>query len=339
MRSVEVLVKDRLSALRRDCEVIVDDGVATPLLRKGDGVQSIAALSLAHHTSVSAAREGQTVVLAIEEPEAHLHPKAIHALRDVLHRISADQQIVITTHSPLLVNRNVISSNVIVFKSRAKPARRIGEIRDVLGVQVADNLATAQLVLLVEGESECVALPPILASRSPRLRQCLQDGSLALLGMAGAGNLCAQASILKALLCDVYAFVDNDDAGRRAVGKATQLSLLQDQDVTYAMSKGMPESELEDLLEVTCYEAALRNLTGLQFPTKEFDSRRSKWSDRIESFMRANGRSMDLRIAKAEVAKSAAASPENAWSARDVGVVEGLVAALEDRMRRLTQGS
>jgi len=99
---VQLEVRDRYRGMN-ECEIVVDDGTATDLRHKGDGVQSLAAISLIHHVAEQspATRE---IVLALEEPEAHLHPRAIHQVKRVLAEIASRQQVILTTHSPLLVN-------------------------------------------------------------------------------------------------------------------------------------------------------------------------------------------------------------------------------------------
>jgi putative ATP-dependent endonuclease of the OLD family len=113
----------------RGFSVIVDDGTATDLTLKGDGVQSLAALALTQHYSRERAR-AREFILAVEEPEAHLHPRAIHRLRDTLRETASTQQVIITTHSPLFVNRLDLSSNIIVRKNRAQPGRSVQELRE-----------------------------------------------------------------------------------------------------------------------------------------------------------------------------------------------------------------
>ena len=130
---------DRSQALRIGTQIIVNDGTPTLLERKGDGVQSLAALALMRHLSESGSLS-QHLILAIEER--------------VITEIAKRNQVIITTHNPLLVNRSNIGSNILVQKSRAKAARHISEIRDALGVRASDNLRHAELILLVEGEEE-----------------------------------------------------------------------------------------------------------------------------------------------------------------------------------------
>jgi putative ATP-dependent endonuclease of OLD family len=67
---VQVAAEERYRALRRSCEIVIDDGTPTLLKYKGDGVQSLAALGIMRHASERGAR-GKNLVIAIEEPESH----------------------------------------------------------------------------------------------------------------------------------------------------------------------------------------------------------------------------------------------------------------------------
>ena len=106
VKDVRVSISDeaRYRALRREYEIVVDDGTPTHLSRKGDGAQSLAALSLIRHSSESRA-SGRHLILAIEEPESHLHPSAIHQLKRVINEIASQNQVIMTTHCPLFVDR------------------------------------------------------------------------------------------------------------------------------------------------------------------------------------------------------------------------------------------
>src|SRR5262249_50049407 len=151
--TVSIPIDARYRALRRSCEIVVDDGTPTNLSRKGDGVQSLAALSLMRHASEAGAT-GKQLVLAIEEAESHLHPSAIHQLKAVLTESAGKHQVIMTTHCPLFIDRTSIKSNIVVFNRKAAPAKDVRQIRDVLGVRASDNLQHAELVLLVEGEDD-----------------------------------------------------------------------------------------------------------------------------------------------------------------------------------------
>jgi predicted ATPase len=138
---VQIPSEARFQALRRSCEIIINDGTPTLLQYKGDGVQSLAALGIMRHASEKSAH-GKNFVIAIEEPESHLHPSAIHELRDVINELSGNHQVVLTTHCPLFVDRANISNNIIVHGKKARPAKKVQEIRDILGFEHQTTLET-----------------------------------------------------------------------------------------------------------------------------------------------------------------------------------------------------
>ncbi len=106
----------------------------------------------------------------------------------MLDELSDKHQVLITTHNPLFVDRRTIHNNVIVKGSRAKPAQSVGQVRDILGVRAADNLRHAELVLVVEGEDDRVALRALLSHHSPTLEEALRQGTLGIDTLAGAAT-------------------------------------------------------------------------------------------------------------------------------------------------------
>lgn len=122
----------RFGPFRRSVDIQIDDGVKTSISYKGDGVKSLATLAILKDRDLNT---GASIV-AIEEPESHLHSGAIHSLLQVLQSLSEKNQVIITTHNPLFVQRNQITSNIIVDSGKAKVARNIAEIRDTLGISV-----------------------------------------------------------------------------------------------------------------------------------------------------------------------------------------------------------
>lgn len=230
-----------------DFDFMVDDGVRTPLASKGDGVQSLAAISLAH--SLALTTSDTDMILAVEEPEAHLHPAAVHELRTVLDEIARDQQVVITTHSPLLVSRGDVSGNVIIRENRAVQAASLSQVRQVLGVRVADNLQSARVALLVEGLGDRRIASCLLAARSEVLQRAIDDGSLRMEIITGAANAAYQFRHFYDSVCRVHVLLDDDAAGRKALEALECEQGFSRRDVTAVSVVGMSESELEDLLD------------------------------------------------------------------------------------------
>ena len=228
-------------------DFMVDDGVKTPLASKGDGVQSLAAISLAH--SLAQANNKSDLILAVEEPEAHLHPSAVHELRAVLDEIAHDQQVVITTHSPLLVSRGDVAGNVIIRQNRAVQAGSLGQIRDILGVRIEDNLQSASVALLVEGLSDKRIIQTLLAGESPIIQSALTDGALRIEITTGASNVAYQFRHFYDSVCRVHVLLDSDAAGRKALEALEKEHGFSHLDATMVRVVDMNDSEVEDLLD------------------------------------------------------------------------------------------
>jgi energy-coupling factor transporter ATP-binding protein EcfA2 len=330
--AIQLPKEDRLGALRR-CSVLVDDGTKTTLQRKGDGAQSLAALGIMRHQSDRDA-EGRALVIAIEEPESHLHPDAIQRLHEVVRELSQRHQVVLTTHCPLFADRADIAANIIVKNKTAKPAAHIDAIRKALGVRAADNLRHAEMVLLVEGEGDRVALQALLNALAPALSKSLQSGVLSLTSMGGATHLPFYARATKDSVCDVHAFLDLDAGAVAAIKSAISEGILTQGEVTQATCPGLRESELEDLLDPDLYDDVAKNygiasLAGLLRGT-------GKWSARLETAFRRRGKVLDAgmkRELKMRVAERVAAKPRAALHAGRRGAFDALVEELSGRLR------
>ena len=133
----------------------IDDGTKTGLELKGDGVKSLVTMALLKDMTL---KKDQISFVAIEEPESHLHPEAVHLLKNKIYEIAEKNQVIISTHSPIFVDRENIDSNIIINDGKAAPARDLKVIREVLGIKISDNLKNAEQVLVVEGESDFIIL-------------------------------------------------------------------------------------------------------------------------------------------------------------------------------------
>jgi len=329
----------RYRALRRACEIVVDDGTPTPLARKGDGVQSLAALSLMRQASGDSFA-GRQLILAIEEPESHLHPNAIHQLKAVLAEIARTNQVIMTTHCPLFVDRTTIKSNIIVHRNKAVAARSVREIRDVLGVRASDNLQHAELILVVEGEGDRRAVRALLTHCSKTLASALAQGALGIESLQGGGNLSYKLSQIREALCVAHAFVDCDDAGQRAVNKAMQDGLLTLADVQFTVCAGRDEAEIEDLYEENLYSPMLQNKYGVSIQSPKFKGP-SKWSDRLRDAFKHQGKPWSEQIearVKADVAELVESNAAAALNAHRKSCFDALVSALEKKLTTIAAG-
>ena len=319
-------------------DVEIDDGANTHLQQKGDGFKSLFAISLLQY--ISKQRYGKNLIFGIEEPEAHLHSSAIYEIKSTLRSLSSSFQVFITTHSPILIQRDDIPANVLVesvagsdFSSATRPAQNLTEIRNSLGIRAHENMTTAEVVLVVEGASEETALPSILAAMNSSLASAFSSGRARVLSAGGAANI---PSVVRALARDAatcLVFVDADAEGATAAEKIRCSGLLQPSDVFKVPDRdGCAESEFEDIFNPSVYLQALCEETGMVISIDEFSSfqkktggkgsKCAKWSKVMLSI--ANSQALDwatvedaakTAVAK-ELAQKAATLPvgELAWA-------------------------
>lgn len=335
--SFETAEQQQIDAIQKTYRILIDDGTPTSLDRKGDGVQSLAAIGIMRHASESGAI-GKGVIIALEEPESHLHPKAIHQFRNVIHELKQKYQVVITTHCPLFVSRSNIESNIIVNNRRAKPAKNIAEVREVLGVRAADNLRHAELVLVVEGEDDIGSIKALLGNTDEGLRDALDSGSLALDSLNGGSNLSYKLGMLRDALCVSHVFLDHDKSGIEAFQAAKAEGLTTDGDCNFAMVQGKPESEFEDLLDETLYEEMLKNVYRVSLAHPKFKGK-GKWSERMGEAFRGQGKIWNDRTkeeVKRKIVELVEAAPEKALHAQRRAPFDSLVSTLRTRLSEPT---
>lgn len=316
---------------RNDVDVILNDGTPTSILYKGDGIKSLVSLAILKESK----NEIGASIIAIEEPESHLHPEAIHSLVNVIKGISENHQVIITTHNPLFVQRNNISNNIIVDHGTAKPAKNIKEIRELLGVLPEDNLINASHVLVVEGEDDKIALNKILSSLSPTIKDALIKNKLVIQPLAGATNLNYELSRLRSYVCRYFVFLDADEAGYDAAEKAIEKGLLSESDVKYSICNGNNISEFEDCLKKDFYIEAIRNKFSVDLGVTSFRNSK-KWSDRVKAVFLSQGQRWTDTVEKKVKMEVAKLIPvEDADSVLDEhkrGSIDALVNALENML-------
>lgn len=149
-----------------------------PLARHGMGTRSLASLlvfrAYASWQHKKATEGGDNVhsMLALEEPESHLHPQAQRALFSHIKQVTG--QRVVSTHSPYFAGQAPLEDLRLFFKSKGdttvtrldtsplKPDE-IRKLQDTV-VDTRGDILFSRGVLLFEGQTEEQALP-IYASR------------------------------------------------------------------------------------------------------------------------------------------------------------------------------
>ena len=328
---IEISEGTRRFAQRRDFQVIIDDGTPTNIEFKGDGVKSLATLGLLKNRLSDAPAS----IIAIEEPESHLHPEAIHQLNDIIGSLASENEILISSHNPLFVDRETVRSNVIIDSGKATPAKNIQQIREILGVKASDNLVNASYALVVEGTEDEVALRALLASLSARVAKWLKSHLLVIEPIGGAGNLPYKLSLIKNALCIYHVLLDNDEAGKDAFHRAEADGLLSSRNCTFVMCPGMGSSEFEDCIHPDVYRESILQEHGVRLDGGAFRGNK-KWSDRLRDTFRQDGKlwddSVESRV-KNTVAQCVVRAPKNALNEHKRSSIDALVTSLEHMVK------
>ncbi|MDN5668349.1 MAG: ATP-binding protein [Renibacterium salmoninarum] len=332
VESVELTRRD-VRAVETINRVNIDDGSPTSLAQKGDGVKSLFALALIQHLARQRMDQDKAdLVLLVDEPEAHLHSRAVHDLLALFTKIAREQQVVLATHNPIFVNRETVAANVLVRSNAASAARSVQSIREVLGVSLQDNLDSAEVVVLTEGWTDAKILPAALSRFNPKAGKDIISGRVIFKAARGTGNLSTFIKRERSTACRILAVLDGDDAGLGTAERLDRDGVLERKNIFILRDSGRVASEIEDLLEPAVYLDALETKFGRRFTENQFKNPRRKWSQNFTlaaSTLGLSGSETELlKDAKVAVSESAVAAAGQAIKATSLPVLEALSEAI-----------
>jgi len=176
----------------------------------------------------------KNVIFGIEEPEIHLHPEAQRKVFDFLKEKSKEEQIIITTHSPIFVDCSNEIKIHLIKKEQDKIAKsKLIENRDEfksikyeLGAKNTD-LFFYNAIVLIEGDTEERAFPIIANS----LGYDLNKLGIKLINIEGADRLGRIEEFLKYIKdSDVTSFViiDKNERAEGYIQDLVRSRLLED---------------------------------------------------------------------------------------------------------------
>lgn len=284
---LNISMEARMLGLRRDVDVIIDDGTPTNIERKGDGIKSLVTMGILtdKYNSVGSS------IIAIDEPEAHLHPGAIRELNNIIRKLKTNNQVIITTHNPQFVDIDNIKNNIIINEGKAIQCKNIDDIRNILGIKASDNLQNSRYVLVLEGENDKKVISRILKEKSPIIKKAIEDRDLTLQSINGISKLSYTLSLLKSQICEYYVFADNDVEGRNAVIKVIGDKLLSDSNYNLISCEGMKESEFEDCIKTSIYRDIVLQKYGVDLnKNDDINKLNKKWSVRMKNIFEKEGK-------------------------------------------------
>ncbi|MBF5080952.1 AAA family ATPase [Quadrisphaera sp. INWT6] len=182
-----------LKQVLHGAELTADDGTSGPIAAKGDGLKRAVAFAVLQAWAELKAtglgpREAssepghssprQPYILLFEEPELFLHPAAQQQLFKALSSFATEHEVLVTTHSPAFVDASETTHFVKVAKvlvDEQKPPATTCHPVDLSDLGKKDQLQLigyennnaalfADVVVLVEGDSDFIVLPEIARS-------------------------------------------------------------------------------------------------------------------------------------------------------------------------------
>jgi putative ATP-dependent endonuclease of the OLD family len=286
------------------------DGEARAYDELGTGQEQV--LGMAFSYAYAQAFGGEGLILAVEEPEAHLHPLAQEWIAVKLNELAeAGVQVVLTTHSPYFVDLSRPGTTVLARKSgeghattvmQLKPRELVQKITsmgapaDIVTVgnvgSFYENSATneikaglfARACVLVEGPTEQLALPVLLS----RLGVSLIQNGIAVIPVGSVNNIPKWVRYFRAHEIPVYPVFDSD-SGKQ--GKDAANAKLARRDILLALGR-MDVDDWDDLVQGPVgvgedfavfdsnYEGALRTVFGNVYESLEHEARQTVGSSK-----------------------------------------------------------
>lgn len=208
-----------------------------PLSQHGMGTRSLAAvLTFRAYTKwrIKNAKGGKVhPMLALEEPESHLHPQAQMALFSQIDKMPG--QRIISTHSPYIISQTNISycrlfrkegcnsqvSRINIASLEEEDIRKIN--RHVIDTR--GDLLFARAILLFEGETEEQAFPILAENYWGRQTNSM---GIALIGVGGDGKYFPFLKLASSFQIPWYIFSDGEAQSIKKVKSALRKSGIDD---------------------------------------------------------------------------------------------------------------
>ncbi|HET9646629.1 MAG TPA: AAA family ATPase [Microlunatus sp.] len=173
-RDLGIKLPDSRHALRgmlQEAVITSKDEIEVSIAERGTGFQSAMVLGILRYVASRSTQTAGTVVFVIEEPEAFLHPQTQRAMAKILRQISGDAQLLVTTHSPVLVDsfsvrrivRLPLSPSGMTYTAKRQEMSEAEEGRLSRYCDATNSeLVFANAVILVEGHGDRLLLDYLL---------------------------------------------------------------------------------------------------------------------------------------------------------------------------------
>lgn len=165
-------------------------------------------------------KKGNSYIYLFDEPGTYLHPHAQLDLQRSFETISEKTQIIYTTHSLFLINKNYVGRNRVISKTKdgtkidQKPfIKNWKSVRESLGILLSNNFLIAEKSLLVEGPSDVIYILYAIKKLKGEGAIDIDLNDLSVVDAGDSSNYVAMAKLMISEGREVVALIDGDNAG------------------------------------------------------------------------------------------------------------------------------
>ena len=239
-------------------------------------------------------------ILLLDEPGLQFHGTAQQKTVEFLNKISKDNQLLYTTHSPFMIDGDHLENVKIVFEDKnnfgttkvsddvwPKDKDSLFPLQAGLGYSLAQTLFYSKYQLVVEGITDYFLLKAMDELLFQQKRSTLHN-DVVISPSGGTKSMMPLASMLVGNDVQIVVLLDGDESGLKK-GKSLKEKLLVNSLITDDFT-GKEKSEIEDFFDNSLYIEAVK--TAYPDHTIEFNTDEAKIVpiiDRVESmFNRKN---------------------------------------------------
>lgn len=206
-----------------------------------------------------------TYILLLDEPGLNLHAKAQNDLLRFLNDLSANYQIIYTTHSPFMIESSKLNHvRTVVEKEdgahisesvQEKDPNTLFPLQAALGYDLAQNLFVSPKNLIVEGIADLVYINLVSGTLLANGRKGLKDG-ITIVPVGGADKVATFVSLLRGNELDMVCLLDTfvDKSAKQRLENLVAQQIIKDKKIVfYHDILGTSHADIEDLFSATDY--------------------------------------------------------------------------------------
>lgn len=240
-------------------------------------------------------------ILLLDEPGLHLHGTAQAKLIHFFEKLSQQNQLFYTTHSPFMIDGAHLERARAVYETPEgtkvsadvwpRDKDTLFPLQAALGYSVCQTLFVARRQVLVEGLTDYMLLS-ILNERLKAGGKPALDHDIVLLPMGGTTNLAPLGSLLIGHDVEVAILLDSDKAGDSAIKKLR--NVIADVDSRCIRISDAVDDDGVEELEQMMPEAYYLDAVKRAYPDVTFTFRKDEQGianvvDRVDAFLKRKG--------------------------------------------------